>query len=158
LYCWYRMPADPISAPDSAGYLGFAPIRPLGYPVFLQLLGGRGAILAQPFLYGCALAWLGLETLQITSSLLASTSVIFGATLIPDLITYHASLLTESLFMSESIAFVAALIGFVRNPSRHGAALAGTLAGLAALVRTTGFAFSLIVPIALRLCRHRVMA
>ena len=48
LYCLFTLPPGSITAPDSAGYLAFTSIHTLGYPVFLKVLGAKGAIVAQP--------------------------------------------------------------------------------------------------------------
>lgn len=66
VYCLVTLPAGPITTPDSAHYLSFSPIVPLGYPIFLSLVGARGAIIAQPVLYAAALALLGRETIRAT--------------------------------------------------------------------------------------------
>lgn len=146
-YCLYRMPVDPIVTPDSAGYLAFAPIRTLGYPAFVAWLGPKGTIVAQPILFGAALAWLGLETLWLTSSLMLAIAVFLASILVPDLTTYHATLLTESVFMSSSMALLAAVVRFERTGAIEAVWMAATAAGLASVVRSTGLAFVPVVPV-----------
>lgn len=147
LYCLARMPVDAILTPDSAGYLAFAPIRTLGYPAFVAWLGPKGTIVAQPILFGAALAWLGLETLWLTSSLNLAMAVCLGSMMVPDLTTYHATLLTESVFMSSSIALLAAVVRFERTGAIEAVLMAATAAGLASVVRSTGLAFVPVVPV-----------
>jgi hypothetical protein len=140
-YCLFRNPPGPITTPDSAGYLDFLPIHTLGYPVFLKVLGASGAIVAQPLLFAAALACLGLETLRLTSSLTLSAATIVAVMLTPELRIYHASILTESLFVSGLLMFLASTIRFVRVPSPPNATRAAVVAGLAATVRRTGLVF-----------------
>ncbi len=150
------MPAGPISAPDSQVYLGFAPIVPIGYPAFLKVVGARGAVVWQPLLFSTALAFLGIETLLATSSVLLSAGVVLAPMIVPDLTTYHASILTESLFMSGLIMFLAATIRFVRMPSRPPAWLAATIAGLVTMVRSTGYALLPVLILMVLLQRRRL--
>ncbi len=142
-----RAPTDPIQAPDTAAYLGFSPAVPAGYPVFLQTLGPKGAMLAQPTLYACAIAWLGVETLALSGSLWVALAVWSGAIAIPDLTTYHFSLLTESLFMTLSIALLAAVVRFVRRPTEVIAILMAGICGCAAAVRAPGLGYVPVVPL-----------
>jgi lysophospholipase L1-like esterase len=147
VYCLLEMPAVPFTEPDSAGYLAFAPIHTLGYPLFLKALGAKGAILVQPILFSLSLACLGIETWRATSSIVLSAGVIIASITIPDLTTYHASILTESLFMSGLVMFLAATVRFVRQPSSCTGAWAATIAGLTATVRRTGIAFLPVLPV-----------
>ena len=158
LFCLLTMPAAPIAAPDSAGYLGFAPIRALGYPLFVKVLGAKGAIVAQPVLFAIALAWLGLEALRATSSLLLAAGIVLASISVPDLRMYHASILTESLFMTGLVMFLAAAIRFVREPSPANAALAAILAGLTPSVRGTGLPLLPVLPIMVLLQWRRLAA
>jgi hypothetical protein len=140
-YCLFRNPPGPLTAPDSPGYLGFLPIHTLGYPIFLKVFGANGAIVAQPLLFAIALTYLGLETLHLTSSVTLAGAIVIAVMLTPQLTMYHASILTESLFVSGLLMFLATSIRFVRRPSSAGAALAAVIAGLTATVRRTGLVF-----------------
>src|SRR5437763_209041 len=104
LFCLVTMPPGALTSPDSTVYLSFSPIVPVVYPAFLKVVGERGAMIVQPVMYATALAWLGLETLVTTSSIAIAAAIIVGAITIPDLWSYHASILTESLFMSALVA------------------------------------------------------
>jgi hypothetical protein len=140
-YCLYHMPREPMIALDTAAYLGFAPIRTLGYPVFLRVFGSHGAEILQPMLYAAAVAWLALEAWLLTSALVLSVALVLGAVAIPDLTTYHATLLTESLFMSLLVGFLASVVRFVRRgPSIARVVLAALLASLPAAIRNAGAA------------------
>jgi hypothetical protein len=155
LYCLSSMPPGPVTAPDSSGYLAASPIHVLGYPAFLKIVGARGAMIVQPLLFAAALASLGIETLSLTSSVLLSSAVIAALALIPELTTYHYSVLTESLFMSGLIAFLASLVAFAREPSYSRLARSATIAALTAVVRRTGLAFLPVVPIMVLMCWRR---
>jgi hypothetical protein len=155
IYCLVTRPPGPVTAPDTLGYLTFAPIRSLGYPVFLKLVGQRGAMMLQPIFFAAALASLGIETLRLTSSLLVSAAVVIAPMLIPELKTYHYSVLTESLFASLMMAFLSCVLGFVAAPSRPRIAGAAALASVAAVVRSAGLAFLLVLPVMILIYWHR---
>jgi hypothetical protein len=155
LYCLLSMPPGPVTAPDSSGYLAASPIHVLGYPAFLKIVGARGAMIVQPLVFATALASLGIETLSLTSSVLLSAAVVAASVLIPELTTYHYSVLTESLFMSGMIAFLASLVGFVREPSYSRLVRSAVIAALTAILRRTGLAFLPVVPIMVLMCWRR---
>ena len=67
-YCLGTNPAGPFTTPDSIRYLEAWPMYSLGYPIFLKIVGARGAIIAQPILFGTALAFLGSEIVRLTRS------------------------------------------------------------------------------------------
>ena len=156
VYCWIMRPAGPITAPDSAGYLAFAPIHTLGYPLFLRVLGETGAIAVQPILFCLALAWLGLESLRLTSNRGLAAAVVIASLTTPDLTTYHFSLLTESLFISGTAAWLAATVRFVGDPSWVVAALAATVVGVTATIRPTGVALTPVPAVMVVLCWRRL--
>jgi len=139
IVCVSTQPPGPFTSPDSEVYLSFSPIVPAGYPAFLRLVGDRRAIVVQPVVYATALAFLGVETLTLSSSLTFGGAVIAAAIAVPGLMTYHASILTESLFMSGVVGFLAAVIRFTRAPSPGSAATAAALTGLETALRSTGY-------------------
>jgi hypothetical protein len=156
IYCLATRPPGAFTSPDSEVYLAFSPIVPTGYPAFLRVFGERGALLVQPVTYAAALGWLGTETLFATSSMLLSTAVVIASIAVPELTTYHASILTESLFMSGLVGFLAAVIRFVRTSSPSSAAAAATIAGLATTLRSTGYAFVPILIVMVLMQRRRL--
>jgi hypothetical protein len=139
--CWVLTPPGPFTAPDSVAYLEMQPIVPLGYPLLLRAFGADAATRWQPLIFAAALAVLGIETLALTASLPVALIVQLGIIATPGLRDFHASILTESLFMSGLVAFLAAMTAFVRAPSDERAAVAGIIAGLTACVRRTAYAF-----------------
>ena len=158
LWCLFTMPAAPIMTPDSVHYLNATAIVPLGYPLFLNLVGARGAMVVQPILFSAALAVLGRETIRATRSTWLAVAVIAGAMLVPQVKDFHASILTESLFMSTVIALLALMIRFVQLPSWHLMVWIASVVGVSATIRRTGFAFvPVLVPMVL-LQRHRLAA
>ena len=112
-YCLGTNPAGPFTTPDSFHYLNATPIVPLGYPFFLKLVGGGGAIVVQPILFAAALAFLGSEIVKLTRSTWLAAAVVAGSMLLPQIREFHASVLSESLFLSLLIVFLA-LCGALR--------------------------------------------
>ena len=100
VYCLATNPAGPITTPDSLHYLNMTPIVPLGYPLFLKLTGARGAIVVQPILFSAALAFLGREIIRATRSTWLAVAVVAGTMIVPQIRDFHASILSESLFLS----------------------------------------------------------
>lgn len=141
VYCLVTNPAGPLTTPDSVRYLEVTPIYPLGYPFFLLLTGTRGAIIVQPLLFSAALAWLGREILRATQSTWLAAAVIAGTIVVPQIREYHASILSESLFLSLLVVFLALVVRFMHWPSWRLMVLLAITAGLAATVRRTAFAF-----------------
>ena len=137
---WRRAPSAPVFATDSAGYLGFAPIRTLGYPIFLSLVSAKGAFILQPVLFLAALTWLAIEIDAAFGSVLPAAAVMAGAMTTPAVAIVHTTILTESLFMSALLGFLALVVRFTRAPSLGAAAAASALAGAAAAIRPTGLA------------------
>ena len=105
-YCLVTNPAGPITTPDSIHYLNMTPIVPLGYPVFLKMTGARGAIIAQPILFAAALAFLGREIVRTTRSTWLAVAVVAGCMIVPQIREFHASILSESLFLSLLVVFL----------------------------------------------------
>ena len=99
VYCLFTNPAGPITTPDSVHYLNMTPIVPLGYPYFLKLTGARGAIIAQPIIYAAALAVLGHQILRGTRNTWLAIAAVAGCMVLPQIRDYHASILSESLFL-----------------------------------------------------------
>jgi hypothetical protein len=156
LWCLLTMPAQPIMTPDSQHYLNASAIVPLGYPLFLNLVGVRGAMFLQPILFSAALAVLGRETIHATRSTWLAVAVAAGAMLVPQVKDFHASILTESLFMSAVIGFLALMIRFVEQPSWHLMVWVATVVGASATIRRTGFAFVPVLLLMVLLQRHRL--
>ena len=138
-------PPSPFTAPDTAVYVDASPVVPVGYPLFLDMLGIDGAAIAQPLVFAASIAFLGTELIALTGNALLAILVITGIVLIPEMRTYHASLLTESLFMSGLVGFLAATTRFVRAPTWKSALLAACIAALTATVRRNAVTFAVIV-------------
>lgn len=156
LYCLATNPAGPITTPDSIHYMNVSPIVPLGYPFFLELVGARGSIVAQPIVFGAALAFLGREIVRTTRSTWLTVSVIAATIVVPQIREFHASVLSESLFLSLLIVFLALSIRFAYHPSWHLMVLVATAAGAGATVRRTGFALVPVMLLMVLLQRHRL--
>jgi hypothetical protein len=155
-YCLGTNPAGPLTTPDSFHYLNATPIVPLGYPFFLKLTGARGAIVAQPIIFAAALAFLGLEIVARTRRTWLAAAVVAGSMLLPQIREFHASLLSESLFLSLLIVFLGCAVRFAYHPTWHLMVLVAIAAGLGATVRRTGFAFLPVMLVMVLMQRHRL--
>ena len=141
LYCLVTNPAGPITTPDSLHYLNMTPIVPLGYPFFLAFSGARGAIIAQPVIFSAALAFMGREIVRTTRNTWLAVAALAGCMIVPQLREYHASILSESLFLSLLIVFLGLSIRFAYYPTWRLMVLVAITVGASAVVRRTGFAF-----------------
>lgn len=155
-YCLGTNPAGPLTTPDSFHYLNATPLVPLGYPFFLTLVGGSGAIVAQPILFAAALAFLGTEIVKLTRHTWLAAAVVAGSMLLPQIREFHASLLSESLFLSLLIVFLGLAVRFAHHPTWHLMVLIAIAAGLSATVRRTGFAFLPVMLAMVLMQRHRL--
>src|SRR5215218_9642216 len=118
-YCLGTNPAGAITTPDSIRYIDAWPNYPLGYHFFLQVFGTRGAIVAQPILFGTSLAFLGTELVKRTRSTRLAVAVVAGSMLLPQIREFHASILSESLFLSFIITLLALAVRFAYQPTWH---------------------------------------
>jgi len=157
-YCLRTNPAGPFTTPDSIRYLEAWPMYSLGYPIFLKIVGARGAIIAQPILFGTALAFLGSEIVRLTRSTWLAIAVLIATVALPQIREFHASILSESLFLSLLVTFLALAIRFSYLTTWQLMALAGTAAGLAGTVRRTGFALVPVMLVMVLLERRRLKA
>jgi len=155
-YCLGTNPAGPFTTPDSIHYLNASPIVPLGYPFFLKIVGARGAIIAQPILFGAALAFLGREIVRLTRSTRLAVAVVIGSMALPQIREFHASILSESLFLSLLIVFLALSVRFAYHPTWHLMVLVATAAGLNATVRRTAFALLPVMVLMVLFQRHKL--
>ncbi|MBF0560618.1 MAG: hypothetical protein HQL37_01125 [Alphaproteobacteria bacterium] len=150
------LPPTPILQPDSASYLDFSAIRTAGYPLFLGFFGTNGAMYAQTLSYAAALAMLGCEVVRARGTFVLALGLVVAIMVNPYLNLYHAMILTESLFTSLLLFFLAALIRFSCTRHWRWAMVAAVAAGLAATVRPTGYAFlPVLVLMVLMNRRHR---
>ena len=155
-YCLGTNPAGPFTTPDSIRYLEAWPMYSLGYPVFLKIVGARGAIVVQPVLFGAALAFLGSEIVRLTRSTWLAAAVLIATIALPQIREFHASILSESLFLSLLVTFLALAIRFSYSSTWHLMALAAMTAGFAGSVRRTGFALVPVMLVMVLLERRRL--
>ena len=156
VYCLITNPAGPITTPDSIHYLNMTPIVPLGYPFFLKITGASGAIIAQPLIFSAALAFLGREIVRNARSSWLAVAVIAGCIIVPQIREYHASILSESLFLSLLVMFLGLSVRFAYYPTWRLMVVVGIMVGLAAVVRRTGFAFVPVMLAMVLLQRHHL--
>jgi len=157
-YCLGTNPAGPFTTPDSIRYLEAWPMYALGYPIFLKIAGARGAIIVQPVLFGAALAFLGSEIVRVTRTTWLAIAVVIATIALPQIREFHASILSESLFLSLLVTFLALASRFSRVPTWHLMVLIAVTAGLAGTVRRTGFALVPVMLVMVLLERHRLKA
>lgn len=158
LFCLATMPAGPITAPDSAHYLSFSPIVPLGYPLFLSVVGVRGAMFVQTALYAASLALLGRETVLATRRTSLAVGVVLGGMLVPQIVGFHASILSESLFLSALVLLLALMVRFVNRPSWQLMVAMALTVGTTATIRRTAYAWLPVLLIMALSQRHRLKA
>lgn len=155
IYCLLTNPAGPITTPDSIRYLEMWPNYPVGYQLFLQVTGERGAIIVQPILYAAALAFLGREIVRATRSPWLAAAVLIGSMLLPQIREFHASILSESLFLSLLVIFLALTVRFMHGPAWRLMVAIAITAGLTAMVRRTGLALVPVMLVMVLLQRRR---
>lgn len=156
VYCLATTPAGPITTPDSFHYLNMTPIVPLGYPFFLQAAGARGAIIAQPLLFSAALAFLGREIIRTTRNTWLAAAAIAGTIVVPQIREYHASILSESLFLSLLVVLLGLTVRFMHYPTWRLMVCIAITVGVATTVRRTGFAFAPVMMVMVLLQRHHL--
>ena len=158
LFCLVTNPAGPITTPDSIHYLQMTPIVPLGYPFFLTISGPRGAIIAQPIIFSAALAFMGREIVRTTQSRWLAVATVAGCMIVPQIREYHASILSESLFLSLLVVFLGLSVRFAYDPTWRLMALVAVTVGMSAVVRRTGFAFVPVMLAMVLLQRQRLLS
>lgn len=137
--------SEPLLQPDSNSYLIFSPFRTGGYPFFLSTLKSlageaSGYVPIQLGLYAVAVLILGhviwrhLDTL--VAALLAEIALLFN----PLVNAVHFTILTDSLFISTMVLFLAACLSALCSRGHAGLAIASLLAGIAVTIRPTGIA------------------
>ena len=157
LYCLATNPAGPITTPDSFHYLNGTPIVPRGYPWFLTLTGPRGAIVVQPLLYATALAWLGREIARTTRSVWPAIAALAGCMVVPQIRDFHASILSESLFLTLLISLMALAVRFGDRPSWQLLLAMSITIALGATVRRTAVAFLPVLIVLVMMQRRRAV-
>jgi hypothetical protein len=155
-YCIATNPAGPFLTPDSVHYLNATPIVPLGYPFFLKIVGARGAIVVQPILFAAALAFLGREIVRQTRSTWLAVAVLAGTMVVPQLRQFHASILSESLFLTALVVFLGLCVRFAYQPTWHLMVLVALTAGAGATVRRTAVALVPVMLVMVLMQRQRL--
>ncbi|WP_181905393.1 hypothetical protein [Aestuariispira insulae] len=145
---------EPVTFPDSSSYIHFSDVRNVGYPYFIHglfSLGGdlRTVVIAQHLLLVPATIYLTFSVLKLTDSNWMAASVALLVLLNPFTIQFHNQILTESLFFSLSVIFLAALCQVSHNGDlRHAVVMGGALA-LAIAIKPIAYAFLPIIPMML---------
>ena len=125
--------------PDTPSYLYFDPSRPIGYPVFLWLVGLTGqplwAIEAQMLILMLSLFLLGLAFYSWTGNPVLALLFQLAVVASPEMWKYSSMLLTEALATAAVCLWCASLLWMSRHPSLKPAALLVLLSAAGALVK-----------------------
>lgn len=155
-FCIGTHPTGPITTPDSVRYLEVWANYPLGYPLFLKIFGENGAIIAQPLIFSAALAFLGREIVNLTRSTVLAVVAIAGCMALPQIREFHASILSESTFLSLGVVFLALAVRFAYHPTWHLMVILALAAGASATIRRTGFALVPVMLLMILMQRRRL--
>lgn len=155
-FCIGTHPTGPLTTPDSYNYLQASPIYPIGYPLFLKVFNPDAAIIVQPILFGAALALLGGQIVRHTRSTLLAVATLAAIIALPQLREFHASILSESLFGTLLIVFLALSVRFAYHPTWHLMVLMAFTAGVGGTVRRTAYALVPVMLIMVLQQRHRL--
>lgn len=138
---------------DSQGYLDFAPVRTVGYPLFLRMVvehlpGGLAALPAlQLGLYALAALLLATSFQRLTHSNVAGGTLLvllLGNTQVTRL---AFMVMTEPLFLSCLMLLLALFCRLASVPRWTNLALASMTAGVAVLIRPAGYALLVSLPV-----------
>ena len=137
----HALPVSPILEPDSQSYLKFLPIRSAGYPLFLQFFGPERAMYVQSTLFVSAALYLSFEVRKSADTAWLALILIVLILSNKELNSYHAQIMTESLFTSLEMIFLGLCIRFLRAPRYAIALLIGVVLGLSAAIRPSAYAY-----------------
>ena len=148
--------------PDSPSYIDHYGIRGLGYPLFLSLLRSAGIPLegvpwAQLALHLATLPVLFGALRRCTGNLWLPSLIVALSFANPEVAKYHAKILSESLFLTVLVLYVAAFLYYLIDASPGKLMLVSTAAVLGVTIKPVGSAFVVLVLLALlaRLPRSR---
>jgi hypothetical protein len=162
LLVYFTFPAATIVAPDSAAYARFDPVATATYPLFLRWVGIGAAPLAQLTLFTVAAAVLVAVVYREFRSILVASALLLALFINPEVNRFHATALSESLFLSVDILFIAAATAFVAQREAKWAVAAAALAALGATIRPISMpliaALIVMIPLVLKGRSWRAMA
>ncbi len=146
VYSIYWPPDVPLIGPDSESYLDFSAIRSGGYPFFLDVIklfisDESHYVIVQYVLYGLSVLVFAWQLFKTERNFLFCSIVEVGLLANWEVNRYHFSIITESLFMSVSVCFLAAALANLRTGSLRSLAAASGAAAVCLTVRLTGLAF-----------------
>jgi hypothetical protein len=138
----------PIKDGDTGSYLAMSSFRSLGYPVFLKAMSALGLSLsgiswAQSLIYVFSTATL-VRVLVLRLGFVAGFGVSIGLLLNPHLARYQYTILSEGLWMSVLLLWVATLVTLfiARTNFFRYALILGALTGLAYAIRPASLAMA----------------
>ena len=140
LIIYFSFDLSPKIQGDSSSYIGFSPIRTLGYPFVISIVGLDLLVQTQLIVFSLSLILLGHEINKIIKNLYMNSLVLILICFTPDLIDMHLSVLTESFFTSLIIIIISALINFSFNNKLNYLILISVVVGIAASIRPVAYA------------------
>ncbi len=154
VFLWNNPFDERVYAPDSDGYLAFSAHRAAGYPLFIDLIAAVSGTVnsvpaAQLLLAAAMFLFLAYAVHRAFNAPWLGVLVALGLFGNPELATYHATFLTESLCISLLCMMLGALVLLVNRPTATLAAFAASACGLAAMVRPAAISLVPIWPIVL---------
>jgi len=154
VYSIYWPPDVPLIGPDAESYLNFSPMRSGGYPFFLAIVkrifsDTSHYVIAQYVLYALSVLLFAWRLLRAERSLFFCVIVEVALLANWEVNRYHFSIITETLFLSIAVSFLAAALEHLRTGSARSLAAAAAAAGASLTVRLTGVAFIAALPILL---------
>src|SRR5579862_9665295 len=164
VYSVYWPPDVPLIGPDSGSYLGFSPTRVGGYPFFLDLIrlittDTSRYVIAQYVLYGLSVLLLAWQLLKSERNLYFCLLAEIGLLANWEVNRYHFSIISESLFLSIGLWFLAAAMAHLRGGSLISLAAAAAAAAASFTVRITGLAYlAALLPLLLAARSQRSLA
>jgi hypothetical protein len=152
VYSIYWPPDVPLIGPDSESYLDFSAIRSAGYPFFLAVLKSIFSarshyLIVQYSLYALSVLIFTWQLFKTERNLIFCLVVEVGLLANWEVNRFHFSIITETLFLSISLWFLAAALAHLRTGSVVSIAAASTAAATALAVRLTGLAILVTIPI-----------
>jgi hypothetical protein len=101
---------------------------------------------------------LGAQIVRLARSTWLAVAVVIACAALPQIREFHASILTESLFLSSGVIVLGLALRFSYHPTWQLIAVMALTAGVSSTVRRTGFAFLPLMLIMVLLERHRLKA
>lgn len=148
--------------PDSGSYIAASGFRGLGYPFFLSFVRSLGLPLErvpwiQLALHLAVLPVLFRALRRATGSIWLTAAIVLLCYANPEVAKYHAKVLSESLFLTVLILFIAAFLNFLAVRTHRSLMLASFWVAVGVTIKPVGWAFVALLALVVlgRLFRRR---